>query len=292
MTVQHYDQPNSPWCTAAQVVQWDWFNTLTAGPLLDTLCLVASTWLWRATGRQFPGAATSTVRPMSRWLGMPTRGMSGLNGQSAANFFDSRGGRVGWPASSYLRGEWAFEVLLGHTPVRSVDQVVIEGQILDSANYRVDDARWLVRTDGQAWPYWQNWAHNSAYGAGGDQTSTWEVQLTWGEGPPPDGIYAAETLAGELALAATASSSCRLPNRVQSVARQGTSMLLVDPAMLLAGGKWGIPEIDMFVMSANPAGLQQPATMTSPDLPRAVRRMGTTSDLVTWQNGEAISWES
>lgn len=281
MTVQQFDQPNSPWCTAAQVVQWPWFADLENigddGTLLDTLCLVASTWLWRATGRQFSGPASTTVRPVPRWLSSPTRGLTGLSGSEASNYFDSRGGRfVSGPRGAFMpRGEYAFETLLGHTPVRSVDQVVIDGQILSTAAYRVDDARWLVRTDGQAWPYWQDFTKNSAAGAGGDQTSTWQVSLTWGEDPPPDGQFAAETLAGELALAATNVDSCRLPNRVQSIARQGTSMLLVDPMILLAANRWGIPEIDMFVAGVNPNHLQQPAAVTSPDIPRAVRRAGT-----------------
>lgn len=277
MTVQHIDQPNVAWCTRAQVLALAWFSPLTSltGPqlaVLDDLCLVASTWLWRASGRQFSGPASTTVRPVPRWLNHYPSGGNAY--RSPSEFFDSRGGRVGYP-SPFGRGEYAFEVLLGHTPVRSVEQVVIDGQILTASAYRVDDARWLVRTDGQTWPYWQDWAHDSAPGGSGDQTSTWQVTLTWGEDPPPDGIYAAEVLAGELALASLSSGECRLPRNVQSVTRQGTSMLMMDPAVLLAGGKWGIPEVDFFVESVNPHKLMEPASVTSPDIPRAVRRAGT-----------------
>ena len=79
----------------------------------------------------------------------------------------------------------------------------------------------------------------------------------------------------ELALAANQSGECRLPRNVQTVTRQGTSMLMMDPGALLAGGRWGIAEVDFFVESTNPAHLMQPATMTSPDIGRAVRRAGT-----------------
>lgn len=279
MTAQRVDQPNVPWATRAQVLAIPWFSSLSDAPaidpdLLDQLCWVASTWLWRASGRQFPGPAATTVRPVAQ-----CSGHQGIGHGNLADTFNSRGGTYGWWDQG--RGEGAFEVLLGHTPVRSVDQVIIDGtlfaQIADDGapNWRLDDARWLVRCDGNAWPGWQDWGHESGLTASGDRSNTWEVTLTWGEDPPPDGAYAAQILAGELALAANQSGECRLPRNVQSVTRQGTSMLMMDPGALLAGNRWGIPEIDFFVTSANPNGLQQPATMTSPDIGRAVRRAGT-----------------
>lgn len=280
MTVQAEDQPNVPWCTRAQVLGLPWFQDLgdVAGSQLDTLCMVASCWLWRATGRRFSGPATTTVRPVGQ---CSTGGLGRTLTWAPAETFDSRTGRYGYGWLG-ARGEGALEVLLGHTPVRSVTQVVIDGQVLPAVDadtgqpaYRVDDGRWLVRCDGETWPAWQTWERPSAPGAGGDQTGTWEVTLIFGADPPPDGVYAAEVLTGELALAALASSSCRLPSRVQSVARQGTNMLLVDPQILLAGDRWGVSEVDMFVSSVNPAGLVQAATITSPDVPRAIRRAGT-----------------
>lgn len=275
MTAQRIDQPNVAWCSRAQVLALPWFASLsTPTPidtaLMDQLCWVASTWLWRASGRQFSGPASTTVRPVAQ-CGQGGRGVGLISGH-LADTFNSRSGTYGWWGN---QGRWegALEVLLGHTPVRSVDQVVIDGAILSSSKYRLDDARWLVRTDGQAWPSWQDWTQPSAAGSGG--LSTWEVTLTWGEDPPPDGVYAAEILAGELALAASQSGECRLPRNVQSVTRQGTSMVMMDPSLLLANGKYGLPEVDFFVASVNPAKLQQPATMTSPDIGRAVRRAGT-----------------
>lgn len=261
MTVQHIDQPNSAWCTRAQVLALAQFSDLSTvdASLLDFYCLVASCWLWRASGRQFSGPASTTVWPQPDWIGWPSRPTA-----RPQDWFNSRGGTFGNFGQG--RGEWAYEVLLGHTPVRSVEQVVIDGQTLDPSAYRVDDARWLRRCDGQAWPVFQDWTK---------PTGTWQVTLTYGEDPPPDGIYAAEVLAGELALAGTDTGTCRLPNRVQSVIRQGTSVLMADPQALLQGGRWGVAEIDMFVDSVNPHKLPQPASVTSPDIGRAVRRAGT-----------------
>lgn len=277
MPAQIADEPNGPWCTRAQVLQWPWFASLTTvdPSLLDQLCWIATTWLWRATGRQFSGPGQTTVRPVGAIVTSPSNAFRfGASGGDASSWFNSRIGSFGWPIP-WGRNEYAFEILLGHTPVRSIDQVVQDGLILAPTTYRLDDARWLVRIDGQTWPYWQDWTHDSAPGAGGDQSSTMQVKLTWGEDPPPDGIYAASTLAGELGLAAASTGECRLPRNVQSVTRQGTSMLMMDPSVLLANGLFGIPEIDQFVRSTNPHHLQQPATMTSPDIPRAVRRAGT-----------------
>lgn len=280
MTAQLVDQPNVAWATRAQVLAIPWFSSLSVAPaidpaLLDSLIWVSSTWLWRASGRQFPGPASTTVRPVDQ-----CGGGYGIGHGNLADSFNSRGGTYGsW--GNQGRGEGAHEILLGHTPVRSVDQVVINGSIFaatasDGApNYRLDDARWLVRCDGNAWPAWQDWGHESGLAASGDKSNTWEVTLTWGDDPPPDGIYASQILAGELALAANQSGQCRLPRNVQSVTRQGTSMVMLDPSALIDGNRWGIPEIDFFVMSANPNGLLQPATMTSPDIGRAVRRAGT-----------------
>lgn len=263
MTVQHIDQPNSAWCNRTQVVALAQYadlpnTTPEEQALLDFYCQVASCWLWRATGRQFSGPASTTVWPETTWTGVPSRP------GNPQEWFNSRNGTFGW--SSQGRGEYAFEILLGHTHVRSVDQVVIDGVPLSPSAYSLDDARWLRRCDGQAWPQWQDWTK---------PLGTWQVTLTFGEDPPPDGIYAAEVLAGELALAGTDTGACRLPNRVQSVTRQGTSMLMVDPQALLQGGRWGVSEIDMFVQSVNPNGLQQPASVTSPDIGRAIRRVGT-----------------
>lgn len=277
MTVQHIDQPNSAWCTTAQVLALAQYAGLsTADPaLIDFYCLVASTWLWRASGRQFSGQATDTVWPEQTSIGWPARV------PNPQDWFNSRSGTFGF-YSQQGRGELAFEVLLGHTPVRSVDEVTIDGTVLSSGAYRLDDSRWLRRCDGQAWPLFQDWTKPDG---------TWKVTLTFGEDPPPDGIYAAEVLAGELALAGTDTGACRLPNRVQSVTRQGTSMLMVDPQALIKGGRWGVAEIDMFVDSVNPNNLQQQASVTSPDIGRAVRRVGTNPDYLTWQDGDPISWE-
>lgn len=273
MPAQRIDQPNVAWCTRAQVLALPWFASLSVAPAIDTalmdqLCWVASTWLWRASGRRFSGPATSTVRPVAQ---CGSEGPGIVHGR-LVDTFDSRSGTYG-RRGGRGRGEGALEVLLGNTPVRSVDQVVIDGAILASTAYRLDDARWLVRIDGNAWPSYQDWTQPSGVGLGG--VSTWEVTLTEGEDPPPDGVYAAEILAGELALAANQSGECRLPRNVQSVTRQGTSMVMMDPGALLAGNRWGIAEVDFFVQSTNPAHLQQPATMTSPDIGRAVRRAGT-----------------
>jgi hypothetical protein len=253
--------------------------------LLTQICLVASTWLWRATGRRWSGEASETVRPVGRWHSIQPRGPHQNDPAYTTtfdpSFFSSRTGQYGWP-SAQGRQEWAWECLLGEYPVVSVDQVVIDGALFDPTiasgpqagmpSYRLDDQRWLVRCDGGSWPFWQDWRLPADVGP--NRQGTWQVSFTFGEAPPPDGIWAAQVLAGELALSTNNDSACRLNSRVQSMARQGESMLLVDPMVLLEGKRWGIREIDMFVMAANPYGLQQRTAVLSPDIPRAVRHTG------------------
>jgi hypothetical protein len=289
------DQPAVPWVTAAQVGQFEQYKAAvgSAGAAaVTTACAAASSWLWRATGRQFGGiVAGEVVRPVSRWHSVAPRGPH-TNDPSYTttfdpSFFTSRTGQYGWPTSQG-RQEWAWEMMLGNYPVVSVDEIVIDGSVFPAINsvvggplfglpnYRLDDSRWVTRCDGGAWPWWQDWRLPSAANvAPGQQQGTWQITYTWGIAPPQDGVYAAAVLSGELLLAVTDAPQARLNPRIQSMARQGESMLLVDPQMLLQGQRWGLREIDMFVEAINPNKLMQPTLVVSPDLPRSVRRAGT-----------------
>ncbi len=279
------DQPNVAWTTKVAVVALPAYGSLTDADdaVMATLCDVASAWLWRATGRQWSGPAQETVRPVPRYRTMDSlsRGQRYASSLTDPYYFDSRTGTYGW--TGYGRSEGAYEVELGEYPVISIEQVVIDGAILatplasGAPAYRLDDERWLVRCDGSSWPCGQNWMLPSGPGAlpAGEQIDTWEVTMTWGASPPADGVHAATILAGELGLANTNAEQSRLNPRIQSVVRQGESMLLMDPQMLIQGETWGVREIDLLVHNLNPHKLQQPTAVLSPDIPRSVRRAGT-----------------
>lgn len=279
------DQPNQTWCTQADVISHPAYAQLSTADaeLMTHLCLVASTWLWRATGRQWSGPKQDTVRPAPRMrvADSMSRGQRYGSVLTDPTYFDSRFGSYGW-FGAQGRGEWAHEIELGEYPIISVDEVVIDGVVFAATlpsgapSYRLDDDRWLVRCDDAAWPCGQDWTLPSAAGAlpAGAQIGTWEVTRTWGIGPPADAVHAAEILAGELGLANVNSDAARLNPRIQSISRQGESMLLMDPQLLIQGETWGVREIDMLAKTANPHKLVQATAVLSPDIPRAVRHTG------------------
>jgi hypothetical protein len=233
------------------------------------LALVASTWLWRMTGRRFSGQCQETVRPIPacNWATY-TPWNRGLGTTSVYDWFDSRRGVFG-PSNWGKRGEGVYEVTLGYYPINQVQTVKIDGQVFDPSNYRVDDARYLVRTDGNPWPTINElWREDTA-------ENTWSVTFLYGDDPPADGIFAAQILACELVKANTGDEACRLPRGVQTISRQGVAMVMVDPARFLDAGLFGIPEVDNFIRTTNPNRLQQRSTVINIDRPRAVRRTGT-----------------
>lgn len=255
------DQPCAPWASVDDVKGCGPCADASEEMLADALA-TSSAWLWRMTGKQY-GICPVTVLPLGQSSCDPCQ--SGFWTWGSSWYFDRA--RNCWHGANgrYARNESRFgvpEIRLGFTNVQAVTQVAIDGEILDPAAYRVDDGRWLVRIDGGTWP------HNQ------DVTVTppeFQVTLEHGLPVPADGIVAATTLACEIVQACSGGKDCRLPKRVQTITRQGVSMVLMDPLTILDEGKFGIAEVDYFVKSVNPHGLRQRARVVSPDVPRQVR---------------------
>ncbi len=126
-------------------------------------------------------------------------------------------------------------------PVQSIRQIRLDGVVVPADAYRVDHHRLLVRTDGGTWPACQDpLADPTANG-------TFEVAYERGVPVPVGGMVAAGRLAYELGLAACDDSKCALPERLQSVTRQGVTV-----GVALTGQSWrdtGIWSIDSWVSS-------------------------------------------
>jgi hypothetical protein len=159
------------------------------------------------------------------------------------------------------------EVLLP-APVHHVVEVKLDGTPLASGAWRLDDARKLVRVDGGTWP----WCNDLA--ARDDTTvGTWSVTAAYGREVPA----LAQLAAGELGcqwLRAMNGEDCRLPANLTSLARQGVSISLPDPAQLLEHHQLGLYWADLFLRTYNPHGLARRARAYNVDAPPA-RRVGT-----------------
>lgn len=232
---------------------------------------MAAEFLWRWTGRVF-GYCTTTVRPC--W--MP---------RSRPGTFEGRGPYTSLPGAweplfvaplapglvglSYSgcgascdAGEDVRSLALPG-PVASVVEVRVGGVVVDPGAYRVDNRRILTRTDGGSWPLTQDLYADT------DAEDTFEVTYKRGLQVPDGGQIAAGVLTVELAMAACGDDNCSLPQRLQSITRQGITMTVLDSFEDLKEGRTGIWLIDTWVNSVS-----QPKVggrVFSPDVPRKSR---------------------
>lgn len=221
--------------------------------------------MWAATGRRF-GLCQRTVRPC---------GMYRQNRGDVYGYFWSDGMWLPYIWNGEWRNCWCgcvggdgcfctcdprAQVLL-NGPVASipVTGVSVDGAIVPASSWRVDDGKWLVRTDGELWPECQD--YNVDSGAG-----VFEVTYNVGIEPPSMVLRAAGELACEYGNYC-AGLPCRLPQRMSSVARQGVSVTMVNPDDMLRRGLTGIWTVDQVITRINPAGLSGRMRISNPDDP-------------------------
>ena len=222
----------------------------TYGDLQQALIDAATSLLWNWTGRQY-GLSEVTVRPCRTDCAPSTYfGVAGvpssyrnfpflpvlINGE----FFNVRCGRT------CKDGDRAMSEIGLPGPVDNVLQVRVDGQVLDPSAYRIDNLYWLVRTDGDLWPVCQDMT------AAPTEPDTFEVTYEWGVPVPKGGQLAATVLACEMAKA-TLGRECSLPQRVQSVTREGVSIAVLDTFEGLEAGRTGIWVVDSWVTSVTNA---------------------------------------
>lgn len=155
-------------------------------------------------------------------------------------------------------------------PVASIDSVIVNGITLDPSQYRVDNFRWLVRTDGEDWPVCQDMTKNSLF-----EDDTFQVTYQIGVAVPAGGQVAAGKLACEFAKAACGNGKCELPQRLQQITRQQvTTMVLDNYSTMYQFGTTGIFIVDSWVASIMASNRQTGARIASPDV-RSPRRTTT-----------------
>jgi hypothetical protein len=131
-------------------------------------------------------------------------------------------------------------------PVRSVTSITIDGVAFTQFIRRGNKIR---RIDGELWPVCQD--QTAASGGDGTFLVTIERGVPLGDG----GRRALGEMACELAKACTPGQSCKLPQRVTSVTRQGVSLALLDPQDCLEKGRTGLYWVDLWLHAVNKAGL-------------------------------------
>ena len=256
---------------------------------IDEAILIASQMLWALTGRQF-GCCTVDIRPCRR---CPSEQCCPEMGWSVGYGFP-------WYPVHQADGSWIniscpcpsgdcscvdlCEILLPH-PVCSVDEVLIDGFIVDPSLYRVDEFEKLV------------WIGPSPPVSGGPPVSgcwptcndltkppteegTWQVTVTYGRPVPALVRRAASQFACEI-IKDCVGRPCSLPRNVTAVTRQGITEVFADPTQSILQGYTGIYLVDLAIRTYNPRMLQRKPFVYSPDVPHKWRR-------TTWQFGDDV----
>lgn len=217
----------------------------------------ATTILWAATGRRF-GLCELTVRPCGRSHGsMPDWGWGAFwNGGLWMPYIGADGLWRNCGCTGFCNCRPKCEAyLLG--PVDSIVEVVVDGEIVDPATYEVQDGHWLVRVGEGCWP------------ACPDMETAGGFEVTYLQGEPVPAVLgvAARTLACEFVKGCTG-GECRLPGRLQFIARQGITAQLVDVERLLDRNMTGVFEVDQVITALNPGAFHTRPRVFSPDRPR------------------------
>lgn len=230
-----------------------------ASPEVTGAAVMAATEvLWAASGRRFGECIAEGLLPCRDecsdvgWrFGIPEVGAA-----------------VGWPFPALIGGAW-FNLGCGGCagscscntrdqftlpgPVSRVVSIVIDGEVVPTGSYRLENWRHVVRVDGGSWPLCQD--------------GSWVVSVAYGHPVPQLGLLAAAELACEMVKACTPGQVCGLPVRVQNITRQGITQQFIDPEKFFAEGRIGLYLSDLFVQTFNPGGLKSRPRISSPDRP-------------------------
>jgi hypothetical protein len=144
--------------------------------------------------------------------------------------------------------------------VAVIEEVMVNGLVIDPTAYRLDNGSILVRTDGDCWPECQDLDLPDT------DDNTWSVTLRYGEPLPASAGIAAAKLACEFAKACSGGEGCALPEQLVSLSRNGVEVQVADPQLILDAGLTGVQEADVFIRAYNPYRLKSRPRILSPDV--------------------------
>ena len=230
---------------------------------VDDAYQAASDQLYELTGRRWPGTCTDVIRPQAQWRAYdgPSRWWPALRGM------------YGWCSCHRGRETGCARIpeikLPGH-PVQP-GSIVVKIDGLEFSDFRLDDGRFLVRTDGDGWPCCQRLIDPDT------ELNTWSVAYSYGQGPPIGGKFAAIAL-GTVIYGETFpddAARCKPPARATRVTRAGTTVELGDPATMAKEGLTGVASVDRWVASVLLGVARRRATVMVPGKWRSARRVNT-----------------
>jgi hypothetical protein len=248
---------NFPGCSTV------WTN-LTPEQQAMALRLAAFT-VYALTGRQF-GTVTLTLRPCNAPSLPPLYQTYPVN---LINPWGTDEGNTYYPL--YIsNGVWHNAGCLGMNccgatcevqlpRVVSITSVITDGATVDPTAYRVDNGNLLVRTDGACWPQCQDLNKNPG------AANTFTITGVFGRLVPQELLDAAGLLACEIGKS-IAGQPCRLPQRMQSLSRQGVTVQFPAADSYLDRGLTGLNEVDQLVVQFNPGRLAQSPKVFSLDM--------------------------
>lgn len=251
--------PCQPW-----PVRWTCDVTDVSPEVTGQAVQMATEVIWALSGRQF-GFCVETLRPCRRecfdtlWSGFWNElRFPGTNGfvQPAligGQWFNLACGGCGDGCSCSRVSEAILPA-----PVHRIIEVKIDGSPLATGAYRVDNNRFLVRTDGGEWPLCNNLAENDT------EPGTWSVTAEFGTSVPEGGAWAVGELACEL-IRARLGGDCRLPANVTQLVRQGVTIQMPDVTNLFVRRQTGLYLVDLFLATWNPGRLIRRAGTYSVD---------------------------
>jgi hypothetical protein len=227
----------------------------TSQGIIDEAEMIATEVLWEGTKQQY-GLCSMTLRPCRQecfpaWPWIPSTGWYDVSGMSWP-----------YPAPALVGGKWfniacglcssgcscssISEVALPY-PVANVTEVKVDGVVLPTTAYRVDDWRMLVRLDGQDWPRCND------LNLADTEDGTWSVTAQYGKAVPHLGRMAAGQLATEIVKRCVGAGDCLLPeSMVTQISRQGVTKTFLDADAFLKG-RTGLYWPDLFLNRKNPS---------------------------------------
>lgn len=182
----------------------------------DSSVQAALRWFHDATCHRYPGICTATVRPDDTYNCTPTGQYSQNN-----DMLDLQAG-------------------IGDYPIRSITEIVVDGEVIDPAFYQLINQRWLVARkiddvdDSPLIPWPTQWLRKAPGSIG-----TWYVTVTYGREAPPLLIQAAAHLGCEL-WKQTLQLECEIPDGATSITREGVTISFPQPDQR----RWGISIVD------------------------------------------------